>query len=111
MAAGTTRIGLVAAILAPILWAAHFLFIYVLNALACERAIGKGSVLTGIALATAIGAAALAVLFVMNLRRARLGEEAAPAFTNRLGLLICGITFVALAWNALPVLLVPACGV
>lgn len=105
-----TRAGLVALILAPVIWTLHFAAIYGLHGLACGRGIMAGWIGWVIVLATILAAAALAAVTWPTLRHARRGDESAPSFLNHVGLLTCIIVAVALAWNTLPVLLVPACG-
>ena len=110
MTANATKRGLTALILTPIIWSAHFLVIYVLNALACARGFGPGWVQWGIVIATLAAAAGLLAVTLPTLPHARRGDEAASPFLNNLALLMNLLIAVALAWNALPALLVPACG-
>lgn len=107
--AAASNAGLRAVILAPVVWAVHFTVIYVVNALACARGIAAGWVPLAIALATAPALLALLLLAQAAWRRARAGEEEAAPFLGHVGVLLCTLTLVALAWNVLPVLFVPAC--
>jgi hypothetical protein len=104
-----TRVGLTTTILAPVVWSVHFVFIYVLNALACARGIAAGWVPAGIAVGTLLAFAAVAVPTFWSWQRARLGDEAAEPFLARLGLLLGGLTLLSILYNAVPALLVPAC--
>jgi hypothetical protein len=108
--AAATRKGLTASIAAPVVWALHFTAIYVINALACARGIGAGHVPLSIAIASVPAFAAILYLTGLSWRRARPGEEEAEPFLNWLGFLLCALVLIALTWNVLTILLVPACG-
>ena len=110
MATAAARAGLTASIVSPLVWAVHFTAIYVINALACARGIGAGYVPLAIAIASV--PAFLSVLYLTwhSWQHARPREDEAEPFLNRLGLLLGAMILIALAWNLLTVLLVPACG-
>lgn len=107
--APATRRGLTAALGAPIVWSVHFLAVYVLNALACARGVAAGWVVPGILLLTLLAAAGLVALIRPARPHARAGAEAAAPFTSRLGLLLGLLSLLAVLWNALPALFLPAC--
>lgn len=104
-----------------LVWAAHFLTIYVFNALACARqfhtvrVLGFGIVSGAIGFATAAAIAAVLVLLILGLRRegpARDTREHKPVddFLRYTAVTISALSLVAIAWSALPVLFVPPCG-
>ncbi len=96
---------------APLLiWAGHFLVIYALTAIACARSFGVGVVSSGIAAATLIatGAALFTIRAALSQRRREAGDMA--AFVRWMSAAAGGLALVAILWEALPVLIVPACG-
>lgn len=109
MASAVARTGLAAAILSPLIWAVHFTVIYVANALACARGIGAGHVPLTIAITTMAAFAGVLYLAWLTWPHAQPREEASEPFANRLGLLLCALVLLALAWNAATAVLVPAC--
>jgi hypothetical protein len=106
---GADRIGLTTTVLAPVIWSVHFLFLYVLNALACARGIGAGWVPAGAVFGTLAALAAVGILTFGSWQHARRGHQAAEPFLSRLGLLLGGLTLLSILYNVVPVLLVPAC--
>ncbi len=100
------------------IWAAHFLVIYVFTALACARRfadlswLGIGVVPWVIGTATLAATAATLVVIGLAVRDARSSTSRnnmlsfVPWMTAALG----GLALMAILWEALPVLLVPACG-
>ena len=91
------------------IWAAHFLVIYGFTALACARGfvdvrwIGIGIVPWTIGAATAL---ALAATLAVVLRAARAAHE---SFTEWMTAALGALSMLAMFWEALPVLMVPAC--
>jgi hypothetical protein len=82
-----------------IVWAAHFMLIYGLTGLACARGL-PGIVPWAIAVATALAvAAAVALLLVRS-----------ADFAGRVASGVAGLALVAIVWEALPALALPACG-
>src|SRR5690606_23299254 len=112
-----TRDNLLSLVSAPIIWSAHFLFCYVLTALACTY--GWRGTDAGIALATAVALALLAWAAAANYskwqraRRAGAVEAAADgglqAFFALNSMLLCGVSAVALVWVAFPAAVLPTC--
>jgi hypothetical protein len=96
-----------------LVWAAHFLAVYVATALACVLGLGaagtgaRSSFVTTFAVATL---AAVAATMLHALRRYR-QQRAHPDLHFRMSVTIgCdAIASVAIAWQLFPILLVPAC--
>ncbi|HEX5650948.1 MAG TPA: hypothetical protein VFX69_14925 [Steroidobacteraceae bacterium] len=93
-------------------WASYFLVVYVLVALACERGfadarIGGVAFVPFVAIAALLPALAVTVWLALSaLRRARL--DVAPAgsrFADFLGWALGALAVLALAWTALPSML------
>ncbi|MBL6455270.1 hypothetical protein JMJ55_08050 [Belnapia sp. T6] len=109
-----------AALAGLIVWAAHFGLIYGANAVACARGLAGGRWL-GLPLVPALvlGLTALALLAVaviglrawQRLEGGLSGQEGEnePRFMVWLTLAIALLSALAILWEALPVLLVPAC--
>jgi hypothetical protein len=98
-------------------WAAHFTAIYATHALACERA-PAGARLLGLPAVPLLVAAftllALAVLGGM-IRAARVpllepASEGEPGFTRWFAAAAAGLAAVAVLFQAVPALVLPACG-
>lgn len=91
----------------PLIWAVHFLAVYVLAALACARGfadlawLGASVAQWGIGVMT-LGAVA-AVIVVQ-----RRGSQATP-FLDWTTLTLGWLSILAIVWEALPAYLVPAC--
>jgi len=100
----------------PLIWAAHFLAIYALTTLACERR-GMAAWFGVDAVPWFIGAATLAAVIVLVLtisgalhsvrHDASLPEPS--GFMRWLTAAIAALALLAVLWEALPVLLVPIC--
>lgn len=86
---------------APLAWAAHFLAIYALTGLACARA-APGVVPWGVAVAT-IAAGALCVALIVRALRAP------ESFENGLAAALAAMALLAIAWEAVPALLLRPC--
>lgn len=101
---------------APLVWAAHFLAIYAFTALACARKdtagwFGVGTVPWFVSAATLVAAAVLLLtigIAVHDGRRSASSPEPSP-FVHWLTAAIAGLVLLAVVWETLPVLLVPAC--
>jgi hypothetical protein len=93
----------------PIVWFVHFLTIYSLTALACQRSFATARWLgmEVVPLSTGIATlAALAVLSVLILRALpSLHTDFADAMTVAAG----SLAALAIAWETLPVYMVPTC--
>ena len=85
----------------PLTWAAHFAAIYGFTGLACARA-WTGAVPWAVAGATLAAALACAFVIAAGMRRREV-------FEAWLGAMLAAAALVAILWEALPVLLVPAC--
>lgn len=96
----------------PLIWAAHFLAVYVLAALACARNfahvewLGGGVTQWGIALLTLAAIAAIAAIILLRGRRDGQSARFVHWTTLTLGLL----SVLAIVWEAMPAYLVPTCG-
>ncbi|HEY9280768.1 MAG TPA: hypothetical protein VIP51_11905 [Eoetvoesiella sp.] len=99
----------------PIVWAVHFLFIYAVNGVACARPDLQASWAGSPASSWIIGVGSLLALAAMVLillcqRKQMPGAGTEPEFMLRLGRALCMLSAVAILWETIPVLLVPACG-
>lgn len=108
-----TRNHLLSLVGAPLVWAAHFLACYLLVSLACTLALPGAD--TGIAVATALALAVLALAGGSNFRKwssaRRAGTPDAPlqAFFALNAMLLCALSALALSWVAFPALVLPVC--
>lgn len=98
---------------APLIWAAHFLFCYVLVSLAC--AYGFGGTGIGIALATVIALALIGYTALANYRKWRRAQQAKTPgtdigiFFSLNSMLLCTVSAIALVWVAYPAAMLPVC--
>jgi hypothetical protein len=100
------------------IWAAHFLVIYVFTALACARRfvdtswLGIGVVPWVIGVATLAATAATLVVIRLAVRDARssASQNNTSSFVHWMTAALGGLALMAILWEALPVLLVPTCG-
>lgn len=98
----------------PAIWMLHFLFIYIVNALACARGtlpqawLGLPASSWIIVAGSAAALAAMALAAWRQQRRVR--AAGAPAFHAWLTAALCGLSAVAVVWETLPVFLMRACG-
>lgn len=97
----------------PIIWAAHFLFIYVVNGIACARP-ALYSTWAGFPVSSwIIVAASLLALggMVVIYLRARPGmpRRGDPRFLPWLAGTLSLLSAVAVIWETMPVLMMPAC--
>jgi hypothetical protein len=83
-----------------IVWAAHFGLIYGIAGFACARGYGEAVPWT-IGAATLVAAAAAGAIILAHL---------SPEFTRWMTAAVAGLALVAIVWEGLAVLLVPACG-
>lgn len=85
-----------------IVWALHFAAVYGFTALACARG-WSAAVAPAIATATALAALAALAIVVAGMRKR-------TEFDSWLMAGIAALSLVAILWEAIAVLLVPACG-
>lgn len=85
-----------------IVWSLHFAAIYGITALACARGM-PGLIAPGVAVATLVAIALLIPVLVTGFRRR---AEFEPWMSATVG----ALALVAVVWESIPVLLVPACG-
>ena len=99
-------------------WAVHFLVIYVFTALACARRfadlswLGIGVGPWGIGAATLAAATTMLVVIGLAVRDARLNTSwnNMSSFVPWMTAAFSGLALMAILWETLPVLLVPTCG-
>lgn len=99
-----------------IVWAAQFTIIYAVTSVACARGwyrfslLGLDLVRVSIAAATLLALAATALVFWRALSDERSAQdEPSERFIETLTLWICGLSLVAIAYNGVPALILPAC--
>ena len=97
----------------PIIWAVHFLFVYTVNGIHCARPamdgvwMGLPAPLWIIVAASLLALLAMAAIFLRL--RSRMPRTACPGFIPWLAGALSLLSAVAIVWETLPVLLVPAC--
>jgi hypothetical protein len=105
---------------APVVWAAHFLFCYVLAAVWCaRRGDGFDGVQAGIAAATVLALVLIALSAWLAWRQWGFGIEDPPhddptardrtLFQGFATLLLAGLSFIAVLYVALPLLFIDGC--
>lgn len=104
-----------------VLWALHFTMIYAINAFACERGYEREALLGLPWVPAMVGLATLPVLLPLLLvlrgttRRLGLpvteGGQAEPRFTTWFAAAAAGYALLAVLFQAVPSLVLPACGV
>jgi hypothetical protein len=93
----------------PVVWAVHFFAIYASTAIMCARAgAGSGPIVALVGGASVVAAAILAWTIAAS---ARDGAGPAPrqVFVRRLTMVTAGLALLAVAFETLPVLLIPPC--
>jgi hypothetical protein len=84
-----------------IVWAAHFMAIYGITALACAR--GSPSLVPwAVAIATIVAVGLLFFLIWVSFKDI-------GAFGNWVSVAVAGVALLAIVWETVPVLLLPAC--
>lgn len=96
--------GLMRLAIAPTVWLAHFLAVYVLATIACEAAA------LAAAIATAVALAALLATGIVDYGRWRASPEDTAGFVSSTSLLLCALSALAALWVAYPAFTLPACG-
>lgn len=99
--------------IAPVVWALHFLAIYGFTGLSCARPGGAGAAIVP-AFVITVTIAAIAVLcativLAMRDHRRSNGLPGVSRFVHGLTSATAALVVVAVVWEALPVLIVPAC--
>lgn len=100
-------------LLAPLLiWAGHFLFVYILTAVACARYPSAGAVLPILWLASAAALLLTGLLGRSFYRRLRRNGAATSdrGLALRTGLMLSLVSLIAIAWTTLPTLFLHPCG-
>ena len=104
---------------APVIWAGHFLVCYVAAAVACARGLDLGLVRLGIAGATVLALGGIVVAGLLAWRQWGFGTGDPPhdagtrqdrlLFQGFATLLLCGLSFVAVVYQALPAVFLTDC--
>lgn len=105
----------------PLIWAAHFMFVYTANAVACERGLenvsilGVGLIPVTVALATLVALAAAGYVLAMAIRwlgplHGESYDDPSSAFLRQITIVLTLISMIAVTLSALPSLVVPPCG-
>jgi hypothetical protein len=104
---------------APVIWAAHFLVCYVTAAVACARGFDLGLVRLGIAGATALALAGIVLAGALAWRQWGFGTGDPPhdqatdrdrqLFQGFATLLLAGLSFVGVVYQALPAIFLVDC--
>ena len=111
-----TRVSILLPLLAgPLIWAAHFIFVYAANGIFCARP-RWGGLWVDAGLATwVLGAAALlaiaAIALVYRRQRAHWPRTDDVGFYPWVAGSLSLLSIIAIIWQSLPVLWVPICGV
>jgi len=100
----------------PLIWSAHYLFIYAVNALRCARSpallsgmwLGFSGAAWMIVMSSLLALIAMGWVVVRQYRRKASAGE--PAFHARLTTMLCLLSAMAVVWQTLPVFMVSACG-
>ena len=99
----------------PLIWSAHYLFVYAVNALRCAR---SPTLLSGMwwgfsgaawMLVASSLLALIAMGWVVALQYRRKASTEQPAFHARLTTMLCLLSAMAVVWQTLPVFMVSAC--
>jgi hypothetical protein len=101
---------LVKALAGPIVWAAHFFFLYLTEAFACTGQGSSTAAVRWIGIAATLVALAVLALFSIGLAGVRHQTETA-ATDSALGIAVplAVLSMVAIIWTSIPLFLFPAC--
>jgi hypothetical protein len=102
-----------------VFWAAQFTIIYGITAVACARGwweiplLGLDLVRVSVAAATLLALAATAVVLWRASRARGRGpdEEPSERFVKSVTIWVCALALVAIVYNGLPALILPACSI
>ncbi|GAB3551628.1 hypothetical protein GCM10027343_36130 [Noviherbaspirillum agri] len=112
MSASFTRVFLLM-LSGPLIWAGHFLFIYIFNGIFCARPTLRAEWMGLSISAWMISAATLlclAAIGAIQLRmRTNLPSAGDPRFVPVVSCMLALLSVLAIAWETLPVFLVPPC--
>jgi len=105
------RIGALGMVLPLLIWSGHLLFVYGLLGVICARAAEAGAaVLPVLWLVSALAVAALLFIGFALARRLRGEYPLELHFALFAGLVVSGLSLVAVVWATLPLLFVAPCG-
>jgi hypothetical protein len=99
----------------PIIWAAHFLFIYAVNGVACARPaliedwLGLAASSWIIVAASLLALSAMVVVHLRLRLRTRMPLLEDAGFLPGLAAMLSLLSAVAIVWETLPIALAPAC--
>lgn len=97
----------------PLVWGAHFAFIYGFSGLACARPAWLAGWLGGNLVAWVVGGATLAALAAILALLAKTGltgkPHDCPAFIRWLTVALGAAAILAIVWQTVPALLLPPC--
>lgn len=100
----------------PLIWAVHFLAIYVFVALACARQfadvvwLGAGVAQWAVGMLTLAGVGSVAAVIVLYDRRHDQPGRDAADFVRWTTFTLGALSIGAMVWEAVPAYLVPVCG-
>jgi len=100
-----------------LIWGAQFTLVYMVTSVACGRGLGRATVASlpavpaAIVAVTGLALAATGALLGREIAEARRGADARPTdrFLNTTAIALNGVSVLAIAYNALPALIVPLC--
>ncbi len=98
-----------------VFWAAQFTIVYGLTAVACARGwhghafLGLDVVRAGIAAATLLALVGTGMVLWRTLARRSHGGGESADFIVAVTLWVCGLSLLAIAYNGVPALILPAC--
>lgn len=102
-------------LLAPAIWVAHFIVLYLLVSLVCAGGaadvmlFGYGIVPVGATLATVVALSLITATAWGDVRRLRKPGDGDRTFIARVGVLLCALSALAVTWGAYPAFVLPAC--
>lgn len=109
----TPRAVYISALAAFVIWAAHLVAIYGVGAVLCADAATQVPALDAEQVFVFAATAAALLAIGILLARVLMGRAAAPhemtRFGRRLAAASCVLSIIAVLWQALPAILVPAC--
>jgi len=91
-----------------IVWGVRFLGVYIFAAVACAR--GAAEAVPAVVVVSALAGSTICVaLIVYSVRRMRAAAEENSRFIHVIAALVAGISILAMAWEIVPVLIIPVC--
>jgi hypothetical protein len=92
-----------------VVWAARFLGVYIFAAVACAR--GTPELVPPVMAGTALLGGAICIALILHaMRKLKAGvPEENAHFIHIVAALVAGISILAMAWEIVPVLIIPVC--